>query len=140
MKIIYIKFLHKNDVFAIRPTFDLIPPGELCPSRICPKCNESLYIPIEIAKNEFSISMPMGAIYKPFPLERPDLITVSEPELPFLSCKKSLSYFEQQRLKQFNSVCYVDDNGFEMLIGDCSLTQTAHICDTENMRQEERCK
>jgi len=129
MKTIYIKFLHENDVYAINPLFDLIPLGDISPPKICSRCGATLYIPLEISGNEFSASIPMGEVHKPHPIEHPDLVVVSEPDIPTLARKGNLSAFEQVRLKQFPNMSYVGNDGFEMSIADISTKYIEHKCD-----------
>lgn len=129
MKTIYIKFRHPNDVYALYPDYDLSP-DDFVPPKICGRCGENLYIPVEFPDSA-AIVQPLPDVIRPFPKENPNLIFLSEPEsitLEFTPNNK-LSFDEQQRLKRFHSVSYVDENNWSMLIDGFSKEPVKHECD-----------
>lgn len=129
MKTVYIKFRHKDDVYAICPDYDLrMSKDEFVYPKICGKCGNTLYIPVELPE-EITFSIPLPDIYKPLPRELPYLAVKSEPELPTLAMFGNISYSEQQRLKRFYSMGFVDSNGFEMLVSGISQQPVKHICE-----------
>lgn len=131
MKLIYIKFRHKDDIFAIQPGYDLKPPGEFVQPRICGRCGDTLYIPVELPEDAV-IQQPMGEAYRPFPIENPGLVIRGEPEPMTLFVpldKPSLD--EKGRLKRFRGMVFVDDNGFEMMIADVSRQPVKHECEQQ---------
>lgn len=137
MKTVYIKFRHKDDIYAINQSYDLRPPGDdFVPSRICPRCGDTLYIPVEFPE-DVEITQPMGEIYRPFPTEKPDFVIRSEPEpitlyVPLQKPHPAFDEFDEikrtERLKRFDSMTFVDANGFEMLIEDISRQPVKHKC------------
>jgi hypothetical protein len=127
--IVYIKFKHQNDILAINPFYDLRPRGDdFIPPRICGRCSDTLYIPVEMPEDA-TITIPRGEIYKPLPKEYPSLGIRGEPDLPSLTVIKSLDYSEQQRLRQYRNMHFVDDRGFEMTIVGISEDPVKHVCE-----------
>lgn len=129
MKTLYIKFRHPEDVYAIYPDYDLSP-DDFVPPKVCGRCGDNLYIPVEIP-DDVTIVQSRGEVIRPFPKEKPDyIIREIEPEpitMEFTS-KDKLSYSEQQRLKSFFGVAYVGEEGFSLLIDGCSKERVKHIC------------
>lgn len=129
MRTIYIKFIHKDDVYAICPSYDLrISNDEFVHPKICGRCGESLYIPIELPK-EVIFTIPLPDVIRPLPIELPYLSIKSEPDLPTLAMFGNISYSEQRRLKRFHSMSHVDSNGFEMLVNGVSRESIKHTCE-----------
>jgi hypothetical protein len=128
MKTIYIKFRHHEDIYAIHPDYDLSP-DNFIPPKICGQCGENLYIPVEFLESAV-IVQPHSYVIRPLPKENPNLIIRSKPEpitIEFTPTNK-LSWDEQQRLKRFYSVSYVDENGWAMLIDGYSKNPIKHEC------------
>lgn len=126
MKTMYIRFGHKEDVYAIDTAYNLRP-DEAAPPLICPACGDTLYVPIELPE-DITISISMGDIHRPFPIEAPHLVIKGEPDLPTLTAFRSISPSEQQRLQQFPSMVFVDGNGFDMLVNGVSSQPVEHKC------------
>lgn len=124
---IYIKFRHPDDVYAINPSYDLSFSGEDPLPKFCPRCGKSLYIPVELPE-ESSITQAMGNIFRPFPREKPGLIICDDPEPIYLGINRQLSFLEQERLKHFPSIAYVDDNHFDLMIDNYSTEPVKHKC------------
>lgn len=132
MKTIYIKFRHPNDVYAIHPDYDLSP-DDFIPPKVCGRCGEGLYLPIELPE-EVTIVHPLSGVIRPLPKENPHLIYLSEPEhitIEFTPSNK-LSFDERRRLKLFPSVGHVDGyydgNSWSMLVDDISGIPVKHTC------------
>lgn len=128
MKTLYIKFRHPNDVYAIYPDYDLSP-DDFVPPKVCGRCGDTLYIPIEFPTCA-TIVQPLPNVIRPLPKENPHLIFLSEPEpitIEFIP-KDKLPYHERQRLKLFPSVSYVDENNWAMLIDGFSKEPIKHEC------------
>lgn len=122
--VIYIKFLHKDDIYAINSSYGLV--GEFEPPVVCERCGENIYIPVQFSN--ITIIQPMGDVIKPLPTEIPYLTLRTELELPMLEVSRNITYTEKQRLKRFPSICSIDDNSFEMLINDFNHRPVKHIC------------
>lgn len=131
---VYIKFKHPDDIYAINPTYDLRSGDEFTTPRICPRCGDTLYIPVELP-NEAEISQAMGVIHRPFPIDNPSLIIRDDPGPMVLGVYKSISYPEQLRLRQFCSIALVDEKGFEMLIKGVSRKPIKHECEGRRGKQ-----
>lgn len=132
MTTVYIKFRSKDDVYAINPSYDLRPPGDdFVPPRICSRCGDTLYIPVELPEGA-TINQPGSDIVRPLPRELPDLTIRGDSGLPTLAISKSIPAWEEQRLRDFSGMAYVDSKGFEMLIVGISRRPIEHICQTHS--------
>ena len=127
MTLIYIKFRHPNDIYALDPSYDLRPGDAPVPPKVCGRCGDTLYLPVELSEG-VEISQPMGDIYRPLPKEKLDLIIRGDAEPITIRVYKNTSYEERQRLKQFAAMTYVNADGFEMLIDGVSLEPVEHNC------------
>lgn len=128
MRTIYIKFRHKDDIYAIQPNYDLVPSGEYKPPKTCGRCGNTLYIPVELPEDA-TINQPAGDILRPLPKELPHLTIREEPQLPTLAVVRSILHPEIQRLKRFSSMAFVDSNGFEILVNGVSNQPVKHKCE-----------
>lgn len=117
MTTVYIKFRHKNDVYAIDPFYEIRSAGELIPPLACGRCGNTLFIPVDLPEG-IDVSQSMGDVYRPFPREAPHLVSRGDPELPTLEWNKPLGLDEQRRLKQYHSMVSVGSHGFAMFIED----------------------
>lgn len=57
MNRVYIKFLHPDDIYLIKPLYGI---GDSNKSAVCPVCGEALHIPIELLEG-FTVTMPKAA-------------------------------------------------------------------------------
>ncbi len=127
--ILYIKFIEPDDIYAVIPFYNSpLPPGAFESPRICGRCGETLYIPVELP-DDTKAEQGLGVVYRPLPKEDPYLVVRSEPDLPTLSVSRNLDRDELQRLKRFHSMTYVGQDGFAMFISDVSRTPVTHVCE-----------
>ena len=128
--ILYVKFIDPDDVYAIDPFYNS-PSPDFEPPKVCGRCGEPLYIPVDLP-DDIEIQQPLGEIIKPLPIDNPHLVTRSEPSLPTLFVSKKLDpnddWDEIQRLKRFCNMAYVSKDGFDMLINDISHKPIKHTC------------
>lgn len=129
MTLVYIKFRHKDDIYAVSPDYDLRPSGDnFVPPKVCGRCGDTLYIPVELPEG-MAIEKSFGDIHVLLPKERPDLVARSAPDSAtlFVPLDKP-TRSEIERLKQFPSMVWVGNSGFEMLIDNFSGKPVEHKC------------
>ncbi len=125
---IYIKFVHKDDVYALDPGYSLKPEGEPSPSLFCPRCGDTLFIPVKLPE-DVTVSQPAGEMLRARDMDHKDiLIKADQQKLPSIAVYKSIDYTEQARLKDFTGMAFVDDKGFELLIKGWSHVPVQHEC------------
>jgi hypothetical protein len=123
---IHIKFVHQDDVYALEPMYGLVPDGEPSYPLVCPKCNDTLFVPVELPE-EATISQPLGEMFRPN-FKNPNLVIRGEPSLPSIAIYKAIGYNEQHRLKNFIGMAFVNEHGFELMIKAWSHVPVKHDC------------
>lgn len=107
---VYVKFLSETDIYVFNP-FSNEP-------KICDKCGSTLYIPVELSKNN-NINRPIDSHH------------LVVPSLPTIEVNRELTPEEVKRLERFPCVTSVNSIGFSMIVADVKGEPIDHICEKD---------
>lgn len=131
--IIYVRFIHAEDVYFVYPSFGLRPVGEPDIPIVCSRCGGTLYIAIQMPEGA-DIVQPQADIFRPFPHEKPDWVIRCKPEqtITLTWALPKLDYWashdRKNRFKRNVSMVDVGDDYATMIIKAVSRTPVEHIC------------